>query len=438
MKKISLALAVLLLALSCAACNTDKNNGMDTEIDTSNAITDTQEPETLPDGPENGNVDDVNIEEKEAMAMYAKVLKNQEMLYNTREDREMYLRDCEYPYMGVPISEYNYNQITFIDLDGDGVREAAIKGSSGDVYVLHCIGDKVYAYSYVFLAVDYLFTDGTMSWHDVDFYGISRQKFTPEGAVSTEVCKTSFEAIGEDGGYLYYIDGEAVTAQEYSEYSDKLCKNKVVWLQYLDTFVSDADANFYNLIPADFSSYDGIITVFEAIVANSTDEYAYEMTRNKVFIPGEDESTVYYSLFWSMYYQNASTGFTYKRIDLDDNGVKELILCCNNYVLAVFTVKDGKPVCLIDAKSGNDDIFVSSDGQICRMAKYGFTLISVYEISNGELVNVVEIGYDDSVKEGDKHYYKLGDGEKIYSLIEYDNWHYEIFNKFDIDFDYGK
>ena len=212
MKKYIVFLLCLIMILSLISCDTtDKNK------DTENDIPST----------ENTQISGAEC----AMEMYEAAIKG-EICVIDEHLGEIKLKACRFPSNNARIDECNFLTKSILDLDGDGVDEFVIKSSDYDHIILRYYNGKVYSYGFY---INQLNTDGTFYWSDSSVTGDwsgGLNKIISEG--ETLITKNIYclKFSKNPTQYEYFIEGEAVTRDEYFTYRNNIRNKRMNFSQF--------------------------------------------------------------------------------------------------------------------------------------------------------------------------------------------------------------
>lgn len=141
-----------------------------------------------------------------------------------------WLDDHRFPYLYNEIATSDYVGYAVVDMDGDGNQEVLIR--DGDTLLLREKDGIVYAYSFVFRSMDYVYIDGTFTWGGSAGrnYGVRKLKFNDDNTYQWISLKevNGADENGEDYDEpKYFVAGQEVTYDEFLEYGQTLCHTKV-------------------------------------------------------------------------------------------------------------------------------------------------------------------------------------------------------------------
>ena len=165
-----------------------------------------------------------NDKKNEVMEAFAK---NEIQVLETDIISFNYLRDCETPYNRIPLWELEDLRYSYMDVDGDTVKELVLLVDGGDTLILRYYKGRVYVYSFTFRNMDQLNTDGSYNWNHTgqNFeYGESQLAFDGAELKSKELWRVVNDG---DSDAEYYIDGKQVSCEELLSYYEEHPKTKV-------------------------------------------------------------------------------------------------------------------------------------------------------------------------------------------------------------------
>jgi len=240
--------------------------------------------------------------------------------------------------------------------------------------------------------------------------------FRINDGVTTDIEKTEYDGIAANYEYFW-------------SYPSRLTR----WVGLY--FEPALPAQILDIPTADFSTYDGIIKTFGDMFF----EVAYNPLKGKSqfdkskWTGGTYETLMRFKSAEDYYIFNRLVGacvtvqssssakFGYALKDIDGNGSEELILMeSKGYILAIFTLKDGKAV-LLDTYSDLKSIWVDAGGLLhvqerALPGNKGDTLYTVYALKDGELVPTLSVGYlckKDGYKNTPYLWFVIEDGKTV-------------------------
>ena len=222
MKKfLSFLLVFLMLSGVLCSCNFGDNksnidaNGEAENNDNENANKD--------DGPELSDAE-------KAMKTYYAVI-NGEIDVFDQTSGEIALKDIRFPTDNKTLGESKILYNAILDLDGDGINEYVIKSPSYDFIVLRYYNEKVYSYRLESKDFYDFNTDGTFYSYESSTdnaleCGLNEITFDGEklNIKSLYMLKYNKETSPI---YEYYVDGKAVTHDEYEDYTLDMRKKSI-------------------------------------------------------------------------------------------------------------------------------------------------------------------------------------------------------------------
>ena len=259
------------------------------------------------------------------------------------------------------------------DIDNDGYLELLLMGRESRLYAMFTIAENTPKVVIVFQnGMGYLAPDGTIFYNDQ----VTVEKTTTSTRYISRLCDGVLVGItygwtdtdgslDTDEDTIYFVTDEKgvqTTVEKtgkYKEYGDTYAyywdySTRLTKLSEL-VFIPALPSTIVEVPKADFSTYEAIIHTFGLMhstvaggrfVRSSWVAGAYDMGMT---FDSEADFHLYNKLLSAaVLVQNSSTAsFGYILVDLDKNGTDELILMESKYyVLAIFTMQNGKPVLL--------------------------------------------------------------------------------------------
>lgn len=332
---------------------------------------------------------------------------------------------------------------TMVDMNGDGINELMLQAPNHETVAIYYEDGVFYAHS--LFEVDWLYTDGKIAQHDVNGYWGKKLQFEG-GTVQSEKV---YEVIwGTDGNPdALYLDGEAVTEEEFDAYVASCSAEKVEWheitSQNLQLYVAANDEK----PKLDFSTYDALIDSYRMIATlapicyeAAKDSYEPKSFEDYFDLPdGADEQKIFRAIFdsvtaryaYAVQYdyldERATLGYAYK--DINRDGVDELILLTEVYeVFAIFTQKDGCPILLTYDTLPRWSLWFDTDGYIRTQGSPAgsSTEYHFYTISDGTLTLVDGVEHSTRTDGSESYTYifsapetSLGFGSRTITEAEY-------------------
>ena len=170
-----------------------------------------------------------------AMQMYAAAINDEICVFDERLG-EIKLKACRFPSNNVRLDECKLLTKAILDMDGDGINEYVIQSPEKDHIVLHYYDGKVYSYCFDSHAFCNLSTDGTFHWNDSSVTGaweggLSKIIFDGETLNIKSIYSLKYSE-NPAMNYEYYIEGEAVTEDEYYHYRNDIRKEEMKFSQF--------------------------------------------------------------------------------------------------------------------------------------------------------------------------------------------------------------
>ena len=167
-----------------------------------------------------------SLDAQAILSQYERVLRGEEMVYNTTTKKEEYFDDPE----NNPDTVWGRAWITIVDFDQNGIPEILVKFSNDSMpfYALYYLNDKIYLdyiqrSSATGLYKDYVFcSSGGIYNHYYNVY-----ELTETGLRYNEIAMSNAkQALSEDGTpqleYIYQLNGENVTKEEFDAFLEWL------------------------------------------------------------------------------------------------------------------------------------------------------------------------------------------------------------------------
>ncbi len=229
MKKIVTLLLCLIVALSLFSCNSDQNQ--------ENLLpNDKTASSDMVEGEDTNDNTTIQISEAErAMEMYEAAIKGEICVFDELLD-EIKLEDCCFPSNDLRLGECEILSKAILDMDQDGINEYVIQSEAKDHIVLHYYDGKVYSYCFDSSSFYNLNTDGSFYWigSSDDSRGLNQISFDGSSLSIKEIYKIIYPLHEYYEGNEFYMDGEQITYEEFSDYCG--CNHKTgVIFSPLDT-----------------------------------------------------------------------------------------------------------------------------------------------------------------------------------------------------------
>lgn len=126
-----------------------------------------------------------------------------------------------------------FGKYRVVDLDGDGYNEIIIDIPSTEALILHYEDDEVYGFMYPWLGVKTISTSGVMEGAEGGSHTMySVMKFNKDTYTDTTIAESDY--IRKEGKFVYYVEDESVSLDEYTEYisSEKFTEKVPYWSDY--------------------------------------------------------------------------------------------------------------------------------------------------------------------------------------------------------------
>lgn len=176
-----------------------------------------------------------------------------------------------------------------------------------------------------------------------------------------------------------------------------------------------------------FASYESILELCRLATENF--DYEYETVERKANELFGSENSTEKEWFWEIYNtlsyylasnhseSNYKQSLGYAMKDLNGDGINELVLINDSYVVgAIFSMVNGKPI-LLDSYIPRGSCWIDADGQLHINGSGGARCWSngVYQIAKGgaSLVLIAEFGADNFEFSDEQPYYRLVNGEMV-------------------------
>ena len=244
MKKFVAALLCLMMLLSLFSCDRTEDKNIS---------------QTDPEAPkESENNDTVPSETEKTMEIYKAVI-NGELCVVDENLGETKLKSLRFPSNDTSLDECKLLTKAIFDIDQDGNSEYVIQSPDNEYIILRYYNAKVYSY-YLYSCDFYNFnTDGTFYWcnspNTVGMEcGLSKIIFDGE-----KLNTKSIYSLKYSSKYEYFVEGEAVTEDEYYDYRSQIIhKDEMKFSQFELTHLYPITAEqAWNLANAYWDNQDG-------------------------------------------------------------------------------------------------------------------------------------------------------------------------------------
>lgn len=247
MKKFVAVLLCLIIIISLFSCNV--KNANDTDLSDNNA-TGTNTP--IPP--------DDNTESEIAMEMYEAAI-NGEICVFDEHLGEIKLKDCRFPSNNTELDECKLLTKAILDLDQDDVSEYVIKSPNNEHIILRYYNGKVYSYWLDTGDFYYFNTDGSFHWYDsseAEGWECGLNKIIFDGETLNEKSIYSLKFSENPAKYEYFVEGKAVTGDEFDSYRNNIRYERMKFSQFERThFYPITAEQAWNLANAYWDNQDG-------------------------------------------------------------------------------------------------------------------------------------------------------------------------------------
>ena len=255
MKKYIAFLLCLMMILSLVSC--DLNEDQDAPSQNANPPSGSIENDTT-----NHNTSTLISDAEKAMEMYEAAI-NDEICVFDEHFGEIKLKSLRFPNNNTRLDECKLLTKAILDADQDGVNEYVIKSPDNDYIILHYYNGKVYSYCLGIGDFYNLNTDGTFYWYGASVAGewecgLNKIIFDGETLNIKSIYRLKYSE-NPAMNYEYYIEGEAVTEDEYYDYrSHNIRKERMKFSQFELTCSYPIPAEqAWNLANAYWDNQDG-------------------------------------------------------------------------------------------------------------------------------------------------------------------------------------
>ena len=346
------------------------------------------------------------------------------------------------------------------DINGDGISELVLMSKDCKLYALFTLKDSLPILLDTFNANACIDSEGFVSLYERDekkMYSYLKQ--IKDGKLEgTEFVQKVSENDPEKAEYYMIENGVRtdLTYGEYYNYTSVYCRvnkanfeyeTRIAGFRFMPVFAEDT-----NKVPEliDFSSYESILEIYKKMVDRyssfTKERWIQGKYDNMYSFSSDKEYELWHRMFYSgsvqrpiplgesVYPKTGDNAYGYAIKDINGDGVEELILMTDSYdVIAIFTMKDGKPVladnyaprryCWID-ENGLIRVKRETGGLTGRDAEY-----YLYKMEDGELKCVFGIGSKRNIYLEHTGFYKIENGER--SSISKEEWE-ELYAQYDV------
>ena len=203
MKKIIVLMCCLLAALMFVSCDTaNLDNGKEN------------------DGANNDNITSQPSEAEIAMEMYQAAINDEIYVFDERLGK-VKLKSLRFTSNDTSLDECKLLKKAILDVDQDGVNEYVIQSPDNKHIILRYYNGKVYSYRFDISDFYNFNTDGTFYWYDPSAAGgkeCGLNKIIFDGETLNTKPIYSLKYSANPTKYEYFVEGEAVTEDEYYAY----------------------------------------------------------------------------------------------------------------------------------------------------------------------------------------------------------------------------
>lgn len=336
------------------------------------------------------------------------------------------------------------------DINRDGTKELVLLAKDCKLYALLTLsgGAPVLVQSFTNALVE-MQSDGTVWYMELAEPYVLHIKYL-EGS---DLVGTHYYATEGDGRHYYKVEYGKQTEITWEEYQNVVDYQVGSVFDYLGTHTSTKAVGFY-FRPAladqsatqppllTLDSYADVLALYKSIALLYPDFNATKWASGDYddlySFSHEADYEVFHSLLRATMGQRPHAGFSsnqtlpdgknaycYVQKDLNGDGTDELLLLLDSYkLLALFTVKDQRPV-LLDTYNGNREIRIDGEGRIMEERMTGGDFgrdreFYVYEIEDGALHASVAIGAAMNIYLEYEDWYMLKDG--VRTPIDQSEW----------------
>ncbi|MBQ8850578.1 MAG: hypothetical protein IJ011_09625 [Clostridia bacterium] len=228
MKKLIALLLCLIMILSLFSCelNENQNDLLSNENSGSSDLN-------------NDNVNDDNVtppasEAEIAMKMYESVINDEICVFDERLG-EIKLKACHFPSDNIMLDECKLLTKAILDVDQDGVNEYVIKSPNHEYIILRYHNGKVYSYCLNIGDFSKFNTDGTFHWYDsseAEGWKCGLNKIIFDGETLNIRSIYSLKYSKNPTKYEHFVEGEAVTGDEYDTYRNNIRYERMKFSQF--------------------------------------------------------------------------------------------------------------------------------------------------------------------------------------------------------------
>lgn len=298
----------------------------------------------------------------EDMLAYWMVLNGKKPFVSTDEEYQEFYWDEYYWYLGEIRGRRQADYFTIVDMNGDGENEIVLECSPESAQILHYEDGIVYSYQFIFRGMKRIHNNGIYEGSD----GVASTFYYR----LTELNKDGYteETIaGMDGDY-YEVEGAEAVYEEFCEYVDAIENVELAeCIEFTESMLdrqllgnlSEREITLVKMLPTektieneiDYQEHKQALQLYAAVLTGEQDVIFVTEDRFKY---ADETLAMYFSL-----------------VDLDGDGVLELVFSCDYDVVWILHYEDGKvygyhlrpaPVITMDGVFRTDDKELSSTG----------------------------------------------------------------------------
>lgn len=290
---------------------------------------------------------------QEDMLAYWLVLNNKKPFVSTNEDGQKFYWNEFYWYFGSLAGRHQADYFMIVDMDGDGTKEVVLECSPESTQVLHYEDGEVYSYQFVFRGMKRILKSGIYEGSD--------------GAASTsyyrltELDKDGYteETLAVMDDDYYEVEGIEATYEEFCDYVDSIeSVEQADCMKFTENMLdrqllgslSEQELALVKRISTenmlenepDYEEHKQVLKLYAAALSGEEDIiYVTGDTR-----PGGDDPVIMY----------------FSIVDMDGDGVCELVFFCYYSDIQVLHYEKGKVYCYQLKTDTFDIAVITTDG----------------------------------------------------------------------------
>lgn len=218
-----------------------------------------------------------------------------------REGEMKLLKDTHFPWSGKLPEECTDLRYALADLDGDGLSEAILTHDMEEVAVLHYDGARVWFVEYLYDSAHDINSDGTYTPYSPFFHECWRTIFNENG-------KFTLKLLYSTDYNEFFVEGKQVTNDAFT-----------IYMRAVSAMTQNLDLIPYYLV----SGIDKSKLSIEGV----PEEYASVILGDEPFYMDGIEQMLPEYRFGYMYDRFSYYDSVYCPIDVDSDGVKEILIC---------------------------------------------------------------------------------------------------------------